>query len=227
MRRILIVEDDPAILKGLETSLEEEHYQVHSANDGEEGYQLAREGNVDLIILDIMLPGKNGDEICRDLRAEGIETPILMLTSKKEEMEKVLGLELGADDYVTKPFSIRELLARIRALLRRQKRICHDVDEYAFGNVQVDFKSQETLRKGTPIKLSAKEYDILKCFIRHEGEVVTRNMLLDEVWGYEAFPSTRTVDNYILSLRKKLEENPSRPQHLVTVHVSGYRFIKE
>lgn len=226
MKRILIVEDDPAILKGLEASLEEEHYQVHSANDGEEGYQLAREGNVDLIILDIMLPGKNGDEICRDLRAEGVETPILMLTSKKEEMEKVLGLELGADDYVTKPFSIRELLARIRALLRRSKRISHEIDEYAFGNVLVDFKCQETIRKGAQVKLSAKEYEILKFFISHEGEVVTRNMLLDEVWGYEAFPSTRTVDNYILSLRKKLEDDPSQPEHLLTVHVSGYRFIK-
>ena len=226
MRRILIVEDDPAILKGLEASLGEEHYQVLSAMDGEEGYRLAREENIDLIILDVMLPGKNGDEICRDLRAEGVETPILMLTSKKEEMDKVLGLELGADDYMTKPFSVRELQARIRALLRRHKGARKDIDEYSFGDVHLDFKRQEAAKGGNPVKLSAKEYEILKYLIQHEGEVVTRNMLLDEVWGYEAYPATRTVDNYILSLRKKLEDDPSQPEHLFTAHASGYKFVK-
>ena len=226
MRRILIVEDDPAILKGLEASLEEEHYQVLSAMDGEEGYRLAREENIDLIILDVMLPKKNGDEICRDLRAEGVETPILMLTSKKEEMDKVLGLELGADDYMTKPFSVRELQARIRALLRRHKAVLKEVDEYTFGDVHVDFRRQEADKGGNPITLSAKEFEVLKYFVQHEGEVVTRNMLLDEVWGYEAYPATRTVDNYILSLRKKLEDDPARPQHLITAPAAGYKFVK-
>ncbi|UCH61930.1 MAG: response regulator transcription factor [Fidelibacterota bacterium] len=226
MRRILIVEDDPAILKGLEVSLGEEHYRILSAMDGEEGYQLAREENVDLIILDVMLPRKNGDEICRDLRAGGIETPILMLTSKKEETDKVLGLELGADDYMTKPFSVRELQARIRALLRRHKGVRKDIDDCTFGDVHIDFRRQEADKAGIPVKLSGKEYEVLKYLVQHEREVVTRNMLLDEVWGYEAYPATRTVDNYILSLRKKLEDNPSQPKHLLTAHASGYKFVK-
>ncbi|UCD37356.1 MAG: response regulator transcription factor [Fidelibacterota bacterium] len=226
MKRLLIIEDDPAILKGLEASLKAEHYEVRSAMDGEAGYRLAREEPADLIILDVMLPGKNGDEICRDLRAEGIEVPILMLTSRKEEMDKVLGLELGADDYMTKPFSVRELQARIRALLRRRPEYRKDIDEATFGNVHVDFKTHEATRAGQPVKLSARELEILKFFVLHEGEVVSRNTLLDEVWGYEAFPSTRTVDNYILALRKKVEDDPSHPAHLLTMHAAGYKFVK-
>jgi DNA-binding response OmpR family regulator len=194
--------------------------------DGEEGYELARNGNPDLIILDVMLPRKNGDEICRDLRADGVAIPILMLTSKKEEMDKVLGLELGADDYVTKPFSVRELHARIRALLRRQTGMIKEVEEVTFGNVHLDFKKMEARKKDAEVQLSAKEYEIMKYFAQHEGEVVTRNMLLDEVWGYEAFPSTRTVDNYILTLRKKLEDDPSKPIHFLTTHAAGYKFVK-
>lgn len=226
MKRILIVEDDPAILAGLKASLEEEHYQVTAAMDGEEGYALAKDGNPDLIILDVMLPRKNGDEICRDLREAGVETPILMLTSRKEEMDKVLGLEMGADDYVTKPFSVRELLARIRALLRRHTGLKQEVEEVTFSDVHLDFRKMETTKRGATVKLSAKEYEIVKFFVQHEGEVVTRNMLLDEVWGYEAFPTTRTVDNYILTLRKKLEDNPSKPVHFLTTHAAGYKFVK-
>ena len=227
MKRILIIEDDPAILKGLEASLREEHYAVLTAMDGEKGYQMAKHENIDLIILDVMLPSKNGQDVCRDLRSDGVNTPILMLTSKKQEMDKVLGLELGADDYVTKPFSIRELHARIKALLRRKSELKKDIEECSFGEVYVDFKKQEATKKNKPLKLSAKEFEILKYFARREGEVVTRDMLLDDVWGYETFPTTRTVDNYILILRKKIESNPAKPKHLLTVPTAGYKFVKE
>jgi len=226
MKRILVVEDDPAILKGLVAGLEEEHYEVLTAVDGERGYELGKKENIDLILLDIMLPGKNGQDVCRDLRKDGVNTLILMLTSKKQEIDKVLGLELGADDYVTKPFSMRELHARIKALLRRKQELRKEIDEYAFGSVQADFRKQEATRKGKSLKLSAKEFNILHFFVQREGEVVTREMLLDGVWGYENFPTTRTVDNYILSLRKKIEDNPSRPKHILTVHTTGYKFVK-
>jgi len=226
MKRILIVEDDPAILKGLATTLKAEHFEVLTAADGEQGYQAAKRENVDLIILDIMLPRKNGQDICRDLRREGNSTPILMLTSKKQETDKVLGLELGADDYVTKPFGIRELLARIKALLRRKGEITKVIDEYSFGGVQIDFKKLEASKNGQPLKLTAKEFKVLKFLIQHEREAVSRDMLLDEVWGYESYPDTRTVDNFVLSLRKKIENDPSDPQHLLTIPTVGYKFVK-
>jgi DNA-binding response OmpR family regulator len=226
MKQILIVEDDPSIVLGLKDSLEEEHYQVLTASDGEAGYQKAKREPIDLIILDLMLPKKNGQDVCKQLRAEGINTPILMLTSKSDEMDKVLGLELGADDYMTKPFSIRELHARIKALLRRHGEARKDIDTFAFGNIAIDFKKQEASKKKESLKLSAKEFEILKYFILHEGEVITRDMLLDDVWGYESFPTTRTVDNYILTIRKKIEDNPSEPKHLLTVHTAGYKFVK-
>lgn len=226
MKRILIIEDDPSIRLGLTDSLEEEHYDVVSAIDGEIGYQKAKNENVDLIILDLMLPKKNGQEVCRQLRQEGISTPIIMLTSKGSEMDKVLGLELGADDYVTKPFSLREFHARIKALLRRQGELKKDLDEYAFGNVYIDFKKQEAIKNNQQMKLSTKEFEILKYFIIHESEVITRDMLLDDVWGYDTYPTTRTVDNYILTLRKKIEDNPAEPKHLLTVHTAGYKFLK-
>ncbi len=226
MKRILIIEDDPAILKGLETSLKDVPYDVLSAMDGERGLAVARREKVDLIILDLMLPKKNGMDVCRDLRNEGNNTPILMLTSKKEEVDKVLGLEIGADDYMTKPFSLRELQARLRALLRRKGEIIREIEEYTFGKVYVNFRQQEAKKGKELLKLSTKEFDVLRYFILHEGEVVTRDMLLNEVWGYESFPTTRTVDNYILSLRKKIEDDPSCPKHLLTVHTSGYKFVK-
>ena len=196
-----------------------------SATDGEEGFQLAKSEASDLIILDIMLPGKNGDEICRDLRAGGNETPILMLTSKKEEIDKIMGLEQGADDYMTKPFSLRELNARIRAILRRPARLRKQIDEATFADVHIDFRAQEATKGDKKLTLSAKEFDVLKFLIEHEGEVVTRNDLLNEVWGYEVFPNTRTVDNFILSLRKKIEDQPSNPSHLLTAHAVGYKFV--
>ena len=227
MKRILIVEDDPAILKGLQISLEEEHYQISTASDGENGYQLAQEENFDLIILDLMLPGKNGQEICRELRSLGDKTPIIMLTSRKEESDKVLGLELGADDYVTKPFSIRELQARIKVQLRRTSSADNTTqDSYSFGSVHIDFKKQEATKNNVPIKLSVKEFEILHFFIEHEREVVHRDILLNEVWGYDFFPTTRTVDTFILNLRKKIEDNPAHPKHLITIHGAGYKFLK-
>ena len=226
MKRILIVEDDPAISRGLTDALREEHYEVVTEEDGEKGYKFAQNENIALIILDLMLPSKNGIEICTDLRKKGINTPILMLTSKKEEMDKVLGLEIGADDYVTKPFSVRELMARIKALLRRKQEIVKDIEEYAFGAVQIDFKKQVASKNNKPIDLSTTEFKILKYFIEHEGEVVTRDNLLDKVWGFDVFPTSRTVDNYILSIRKQIEENPSEPKHLITVQKAGYKFVK-
>jgi DNA-binding response OmpR family regulator len=226
MKRILIIEDDPAILVGLEDSLREEHYEVLTAIDGELGYQMGQKENIDLIILDLMLPNKNGIEICKDLRKIGVSIPILMLTSKKDEMDKVLGLEIGADDYVTKPFSIRELLARIKALLRRKTEIKKDIETISFGDVSLDFIKHEAFKGGEAIDLSATEYNILKYFISSEGVVISRHQLLDDVWGYENYPTTRTIDNFILSIRKKIENDPSNPKHLITVHKAGYKFIK-
>lgn len=226
MKRILIIEDDPAILLGLKESLVEEHFEVLTSSDGEEGYQKGKKENIDLIILDIVLPSKNGIEICKDLRSDGITIPILMLTSKREEIDKVLGLEIGADDYVTKPFSIRELIARIKALLRRQVDFNKELEEYSFGNISIDFKRQELFKSNSKIEISATEIGILKYFIQFEGEVVTRHQLLDNVWGYENFPTTRTVDNFILNIRKKIEDDPSNPKHLLTIHKSGYKFVK-
>lgn len=224
MKKILVVEDDSAIRTGLAEALEREHYQVETAPDGEEGLRKAKGKNIDLIILDLMLPVMNGEEVCRSLREDGINTPILILTSKKEETNKVLGLELGADDYVTKPFSLLELQARIKAILRRQKRETERVDEFSFGNMKLDFRKHEATRKGKPVRLSEREFKVLKYMIEHKGEVVTRDMLLDEVWGYENFPTTRTVDNYILAIRHKIEDNPAKPKFILTIHTSGYKF---
>ncbi len=226
MKRILLVEDDPAIVRGLEAALRAEHYDVLHAADGEKGLLMARRENVDLVLLDVMLPGLNGQEVCRRLRESGVSTPIMMVTSKDEELDKVLGLELGADDYVTKPFSIRELMARIKALLRRQGALKSAIETYAFGAVEADFVKLEVRVGGTPVKFSATEFHVLKFFVEHEGEVVSREQFLNEVWGYDAYPTTRTVDNVILSLRKKLEPEPSKPRHLLTVHTVGYRFVR-
>lgn len=227
MKRILVIEDDPAIVHALEAALLQEHYHVQTAVDGEQGYHQAKRGSIDLIILDLILPAKSGEDICRDLRKDGINTPILVLTSKKDELDEVLLLELGADDYLQKTFfSVRKLLARVKTLLRRKAEITKDIDEYTFGNIYVDFKKQEVRNGDKLLTLTVKEFEILKYFILHESEVVTRTMLLDEVWGYENFPTTRTVDNYILSLRKKIEDSPAKPKYLLTVPTAGYKFVK-
>jgi DNA-binding response OmpR family regulator len=226
MKTILIVEDDSSILKGLKENLELEHFKILTESDGEDGYKSAIKNKPDLIILDVMLPSKNGFDICRDIRKENINTPIIMLTGKNAESDKVLGLELGADDYITKPFSIRELIARINAILRRVNNIENEFNNYSFSDVVIDFKKMEVKKGKKDIEMSLKEFEIMKFFIKHEGEVVTRNQLLDEVWGYEVFPTTRTVDNYILMIRKKLESNPAVPRHILTIHSAGYKFVK-
>ncbi|MFH1944088.1 MAG: response regulator transcription factor [Acidobacteriota bacterium] len=227
MKTILIIEDDAALLETIRTSLEVENFKVFCALDGEEGISLAREKAFDLICADIVLPGKGGLEICRALREENIKTPIVFMTGeKKEEIDKVLGLELGGDDYILKPFGIRELLARIRAVLRRT---CAPIDEpvsFSFSDIVVDFKKQEIQCPDRTITITSKEAGILKLLIKREGEVVSREDILNEVWGYETYPTTRTVDTFIHNLRKKIEVNPSNPQHLITIPWSGYKFKK-
>ena len=227
MKRILVIEDDLAILRGLKDNLEYESYEVMTAADGEQGYCLIQEKKPDLIILDLMLPKMSGYELCRKVRGEGVTIPILMLTARGEEMDQVLGLDLGADDYVTKPFSVPELLARLRAILRRvQKSRSEDLpDELRFGKVVVDFRRFEARKEGKNLNLSRKEYGVLRLLVARAGEVVTRDELLDEVWGYDQYPTTRTVDNHVALLRSKLEDDPSEPRHLLTVHGVGYKLI--
>lgn len=226
VKKILIIEDDPAIRLGLKESFTNEGYAVTEIDSGDKGFDKAKTAEFDLIILDLILPNKDGIEICKDLRSEGIKTPIIIVTSRKEEIDKILGLEIGADDYVTKPFSIRELLARVKALIRRSTYEPGNIEEVAFADLKIDFKKQELLKGENPVRLSATEYRILHYFIDHEGEVISRDKFLDEVWGYDSYPTTRTVDNYILSLRKKIEDDPSNPKHLLTVHKVGYKFQK-
>jgi DNA-binding response OmpR family regulator len=225
MKQVLIIEDDSAILRGLKDNLESEHFKVLGESDGIKGYQAAKKSQFDIVILDIMLPSMNGMEICKQLRSDGVQTPILMLTSKGAELDKVMGLEIGADDYMTKPFSVRELIARINALLRRQSAIISEITEFSFDGIHLDFKKQEARKGRKVIDLSAKEFELMKYFVQRKGQVVTRNELLDDVWGYEVTPTTRTIDNYILGLRKKIEKNPARPVHLITVHTAGYKFV--
>jgi DNA-binding response OmpR family regulator len=226
MKTILVVDDDVAIIRGLEAALTAEHFNVINAQTGEKARQMARRENLQLIILDLRLPDMSGEDVCRELRNAGVNTPILMLSSKKQETDKVVGLEIGADDYMTKPFSLRELLARVHALLRRNAPITRDIEECSFGAVHVDFRTQEAVRGGKAVRLSAREFQVLQFLVQHEREVVTREMLLNEVWGYEHFPTTRTVDNYVLALRKKLEDQPAAPRHILTVPTAGYKFVR-
>lgn len=226
MKKILIIEDDPATVAGLSDTLADEHFEVATVMSGNMGYEKAKEGGYDLIILDLMLPDKSGVDICRDLRKDGIQTPILMLTGKKEEIDKIIGLEMGADDYVTKPFSLRELVARVKALLRRPTEIHPDLEEYSFSDIEINFKKQEAKKGNKPIELSVMEFKVIKYFVQREGEVIDRNKMLDEVWGYQNYPSTRTIDNFILNLRKKIEDDHSDPKHILTVHGAGYKFVK-
>ena len=224
MKTILVIEDDISILRGLKDNLEYEGYAVFSETNGEKGLLLALKKKPDLILLDIMLPGMNGYEICRRVKKEKPELPIIIITARGSEIDKVSGLDTGADDYVTKPFSIPELMARIRAVLRRTTQEKNIPEQYSFGKIKLDFKKLKALRDDQEIKLSSKEFAIMEYFIRHEGEAVHRNDLLNEVWGYEALPTTRTVDNFILDLRKKLEEDPSKPKYIESVRDIGYRF---
>jgi DNA-binding response OmpR family regulator len=226
MSTILVVEDDPAILRGLADNLKFESYSVLTAASGDVGLTTAREKKPDLLILDLMLPKLSGYEICRKLRAEGNQVPILMLTARGEEGDRVLGLDLGADDYVTKPFSIREVLARVRALLRRSApEKAAAPDELRFSDVAVDFRSYEATKGGQPLELTRKEFGLLRYMASRPGEVLTRDELLNEVWGYESYPTTRTVDNHVAGLRAKIERDPANPEYLRTVHGVGYKFV--
>lgn len=225
MTRVLIVEDDPAILRTLADNLRFEKYDVLTAMDGEAAYRLQRSQHPDLIILDLMIPRMSGLELCRKLRTEGVQAPILILTARSEEADRVLGLDLGADDYVTKPFSVPELMARIRALLRRASSAAERPTTLRFGQVEVDFKSYSARRRGKRVEMTRKEFEILRLLVSRKGNVVTREELLNEVWGMESFPVTRTVDNHIAGLRAKLEANPARPAYIQTVHGVGYKFV--
>jgi two-component system alkaline phosphatase synthesis response regulator PhoP len=224
--RVLVVEDDDAMAVALRDGFEYEGYDVQLARDGEAGLRMAREGDPQLMILDVMLPKMSGLDVCKQLRGDGSTLPIIMLTARGQEIDKVLGLKLGADDYVTKPFSFMELLARVEALLRRchiQSAGAEGQEPVTIGDVTVDLVHHEACRGGESLQLSPREFRLLAYFIEHRGEVVTREQLLDAVWGYESIPFTRTVDTHIAKLRKKIEPTPSDPQHLITVHRLGYK----
>jgi DNA-binding response OmpR family regulator len=224
MDKILIIEDDKAILMGLEDDLQFEGYDVATASDGKDGLKQALGGGFQLIILDILLPGLNGFEVCKKLREAGVKTPILMVTAAKtEEMDKVVGLELGADDYVTKPVGSRELVARVKAILRRAGKEDDPEDVFAFGDVTVNYGSREVFKGGREVALTALEFNLLRFLIKRRGQVVSRDEILDEAWG-EAVVAHRTIDPHVAHLRKKLEDDPARPAHILSVRGVGYRF---
>lgn len=224
-RRILLVEDEPSLRLTLGDRLVAEGYSVTTAEDGETGLAELAAETFDLAILDVMLPGIDGFEVCRELRRRGLGLPVLMLTARSEVVDKVVGLKLGADDYLTKPFETAELMARIEALLRRGSApMTAGADSYTFGPVRVDFRRAEVLKDGEPVDVSSLELRLLAYLIEHRGDVLGRDRLLDEVWGYDAQPVTRTVDVHVASLRQKIEPNPSHPRYIVTVHRRGYRF---
>lgn len=223
--RILLVEDEPGLVLTLADRLASEGYAVETATDGEQGLAKASQGGFDLIILDVMLPRLSGFEVCRRLRQAGVETPILMLTARSQVVDKVVGLKTGADDYVTKPFDMMELLARIEALLRRVPvRSARPAESYRFGSVEVDFRRAEVLKDGRPVNLSAREFALLRYLVEHRGAAISREELLERVWGYEPGTTTRTVDVHIAWLRQKLEDNPKYPQFILTVRGLGYKF---
>lgn len=228
MPRILIIEDEAELLDGLKVNLKREGHEVLAASEGNTGMDLAIKESPDLILLDLMLPDTDGLSICKELRRKGLETPIIILTAKGEEIDRVVGLEVGADDYVTKPFSVRELLARIKVQLRHRvnnSNVSNGVKRYNFGDVQLDFEKYKAQKADSELELTSKEFEIMRLLIRHRGDLVTREKMLDEIWGYESFPTTRTVDNHILKLRKKLEDDPSNPEYILSVYGEGYRFV--
>jgi DNA-binding response OmpR family regulator len=222
MAKILIVEDDPGIALGMKNDLTLEGHEVEVAKDGLAGLERARGGEFDLILLDIMLPKKDGYSVCREMRHAGLRTPILMLTARALEAEKVLGLELGADDYVTKPFSALELRARVKAMLRRSAPEAPDI--FRFGDVEVDFGRGEVRRGGQPVETTPLEFKLLTTFVRRPGRILTRSQLLDLVWRPDSCPTDRVIDNHIMNLRRKIERNPQEPRYLISVRGMGYRF---
>jgi DNA-binding response OmpR family regulator len=225
MQRILVIEDDASILRGLADNLGFDEYEVLTAADGESGYRMIRDKRPDLVILDLMLPRMSGYEVCRKARAEGVRTPIIMLTARGEEADRILGLDLGADDYVSKPFSVRELMARVRAHLRRSDASSTPRDTLQFDDVTIDFTRYEARKGSRTLEMTRKEFGVLRYLSSRSGAVVTRDELLNEVWGYDATPTTRTVDNHLASLRAKLESLPSQPRHLLTIHGVGYKWV--
>jgi DNA-binding response OmpR family regulator len=223
---ILIIEDEPAMVAALRDNLEFEGYVTIDAGDGESGLVRALSDDPDLVLLDVMMPKMSGLDVCKELKARRPSMPIIMLTARGQEVDKVVGLELGADDYVTKPFSIRELMARVKSVLRRSSAHPRSVDVYHFGNIEVNIRGNEVRRAGSPVELSTKEFALLAYFISHPGETLSRDRLLDTVWGYQNYPSTRTVDTHIAHLRQKLEPVPDDPRFIVTVHGIGYKFVE-
>jgi DNA-binding response OmpR family regulator len=225
MAKILIVEDEPNMVAGLRDNFEFEGHQVITAGDGVAGLERAIAESPDLVILDVMMPRMSGLDVCKQLKSKRPSIPIIMLTARGQEVDKVVGLELGADDYVTKPFSIRELLARVKAVLRRSRTAPKTDEKYSFGEVEVNLRSCQVSRKGRALEFSSKEFELLKYFLIHPGETLSRDRLLEDVWGYDRFPTTRTVDAHIVRLRQKVEPKPEEPRFILTVHGTGYKFV--
>jgi len=225
MSKILVVEDEPQMLRGLTDNFETEGYDVDGVADGTAGLEKILAGTYDLIILDVMLPGMSGFDVLRKARERGIATPVIMLTAKGQEVDKVVGLELGADDYITKPFSLRELLARVKAVLRRADRAPDAGATMVLDDVEVDFGGYTASKSGKPLVMTPKEFEVLRYLWNHRNAVVSRDQLLTEVWGYDESISTRTVDNFIVRLRQKIEKDPSHPRHIITIHGTGYKLI--
>jgi DNA-binding response OmpR family regulator len=223
--RILIVEDEPALVLTLSDRLRAEGYEVESAETGDLGVRRAREGSFDLVLLDVALPGKNGFDVLRDLRQQRVATPVVMLTARGQVLDRVLGLKLGADDYLPKPFDMMELVARVEAVLRRRAAAPDGAGSYSFGDVRVDFRRAEVQKGGALVELSSLEFKLLRHFVEHKGALVTRRELLEHVWGYPGVLQTRTVDVHVASLRQKIERHPAKPEHIITVHRMGYRFV--
>ena len=227
METVLIIEDDPSILLGLQKNLKFEGYDVLTASDGERGLELAIDRPPDLIILDIMLPRISGFEICKTLKKNNIQVPIIILSAKDQEIDKIMGLDLGADDYVTKPFNIRELVARINAVMRRKRRYEQQgvPDRFKFGRLTLDLKGQTLIKDDEPLETSVREFKLLKFFVENRGKVLDRKEILNKVWGYDYFGTARTIDNFITKLRQKVEDDPDDPKHIVTVRGVGYKFV--
>lgn len=224
MAKILIVEDEPAIRMGIKDNLEYEGHDVLAVETGEAGLQAARDDRPELVILDVMLPEMNGFEVCKTLRGEGFPGGIIMLTARKEDVDKVRGLNIGADDYVTKPFSVVEFVARVNAVLRRGGRASEPMARFRFGDIELDFMNYQATKAGEPLSLTPREFKILKLFVENRGRVISRNELLDKIWGYTIFPTTRTVDNHIVRIRKQIEPCPSKPEYIISVRGVGYKF---
>ncbi len=229
MIKVLVIEDEPAILNGLKDNLESEGYKVSSASDGKEGLEKAVKEAADIVLLDVMLPGMNGFDVCKEIKSKKLTLPIIMLTAKAKEADKIMGLALGADDYITKPFSIKELLARVKAVLRRvkiHKEAKHKrIKSYEFGDIKLNFTKFEAYRGKKKLKFSKREFEVLEYMIKRKNEVVSRNDLLDVVWGYEVYPSTRTVDNFMARIRKQIEEKPSKPKYIQSIRSAGYKLV--